>query len=297
MDTKSVKELKELAKKLGIAGFSKLRKDELVKAIKTAEAKAARAAKKAASGKASKKKVPSSKTAGKKQTGKTVAKKVAKKKSGKKATAKPQPESIARAGAEQGEEELIESAKYFTTPAGAGAIHGQYPPDLGEDIESLPALKEPRLTLLSQKPGVLLARWELEHGRSRSGGLLLRLGLLADKQFHVKQEVPVASDAGSHYFHVDPTWPPHAIYLQLGSYNASGEFGIALRRGIVRLPRLFAASSLNVNWALTADEFEYVVKQSGSLGSFVTSGVSGAPSSHVLASSGDMSSSHLVRKP
>lgn len=296
MDTKSVKELKELAKKLGIAGFSKFRKDELLEAIKSAKAKAARVAKKAASGKASKKKVSSKKAAGKKQAGKTAAKKAAKKKTGKKAAAKPRPESIARVGLEQGEEELIESAKYFTTPAGAGAIHGSYPPDLGEDIENLPVLKEPRLTFLSQKPGVLLARWQLDHGHSQSGALLLRLGVLADKQFHIKQEVPVTSDAGSHYFHVDPTWPPHAIYLQLGSYNASGEFRIALRRGIVRLPRLFAASSLNVNWALTADEFEYVVKQSGPLGSFVTSGVPGAPSSYVLASSGAMSSSHLVRK-
>ncbi|MCG6975534.1 MAG: Rho termination factor N-terminal domain-containing protein [Acidiferrobacterales bacterium] len=300
MNTKTVKELKEIAKGLGIAGYSKLLKEELLKAISAATKKAAKSNKKAASKKASKETTTPAKTAKKK-----TAKKAAKKKTVKKAgatsskqvsTSKPEAEIVARGVAEQNEEERIESAKFVTTAPGTEALRGQYPPDLGEDIENLPSLPEPRLTFLQQKPGVLLARWHLAPGHSQQAALMLRIGVLADQQFYIKQEVSVNSDDGSHYFHVDPGWPAGSVYLQLGHFNASGEFVVAIRRGTVRLPRLFAHSSLGVNWALGTADFQQEVQQSGPLGRVPQPGVLGGPSSADLARAGALSSSGMPRK-
>jgi hypothetical protein len=296
METKTVKELRELARKLDVTGYSKLRKEELLTAIKKAaktKPAAKAAAKKKAPAKSAKKAAASSKAAKKK-----VVKKKAAAKMGKTAApAEPAAEPVTRPALEATEEERIESAKFVTTVAGTAAYHSQFPPDLGEDIDTLPDLGEPRLTLLLQKPGVLMASWHLEPGRiQRDRDLRLRLGVLADQKYHVKQEVPITDDRGNYYFHVDPEWPPSAIYLQLGHYGSNGRFIIAIRRGIVRLPRLFALSSLGINWALDEAEFERAVKESGPLGRLPYRAVHGAPSSLEWITSGAPSSHSLVRK-
>lgn len=295
MNTKTVKELKEIARSLGITGYSGLRKEELLKAISASKAKPAKAKTKVAA-----KKVAKPVEAAKKKTAKKVAQKTAKKppaaKSGSVVAPKPKAEIVARDLTEQNEEERIESAKFITVAPGTAAIRGQYLPDLGEDIDNLPALPGPRLSFLSQKPGVLLARWHLEPGQSQQAALMLRLGVLADQQFYIKQEVSVDSDNGSHYFHVDPSWPADSIYLQLGYFNTSGEFVVALRRGTVRLPRLFSPTSLGVNWALGVEDFTREVQQSGPLGQVSRPGVTGGPSSYDLARAGALSSSGMLRK-
>jgi hypothetical protein len=247
MEKLSVKALRELARELGLTGYSKLRKEELLAHLKKAKAKKKPAAK-----------VASDKTA---------------------ETAKPV--SLTTGG--ETEEERIESAKYFFPQT-----HEQYPQDLGEDIDHLPSLAEPRLTLLLQKPGVLQASWSLVPGhRARQPGLQLRLGLMANRRFQVLQEVDVTSDIGTYYFHVDSSWPPGGIFLQLGFVDGGGRFVIAIPRGIVRLPRLLALTSLGVNWALEEDEFERAVAQSGALTR--TSGQPlGAPSSQEWITSGAM---------
>ena len=253
MEDKSVKELREMARDLGITGYSRLRKDELISAIK-----AAQKPKRAAAGR---------KKASKAGSGRA--------KPGKQAT--PRKPEVAPVAAN--EEERIENAKYVTGPISA-ARQSPYPPDLGEDIDHLPSLSEPRLTLLMQKPGVLLASWYLEAGHcARQPGLRLRLGVLANKHFNVAQEVEVDHDQGSFYFHVDPSWPLTEIFLQLGAYEPGGHFGIAIRRGIVRLPRLLSLTALGINWALNESEFESVVAQSGPLGRVPRRTVATAPSS------------------
>ncbi|KPK10368.1 MAG: hypothetical protein AMJ68_09430 [Acidithiobacillales bacterium SG8_45] len=290
MNTKTVKELKEIARSLGITGYSGLRKEELLKAISASKARPTKA----------KKKVAAKKVAKPVKAAKRVAKKTAKKpaaaKPGSVAAPKPKAEIVARDLTEENEEERIESAKFITVPPGTAALRGQYPPDLGEDIDNLPALPGPRLSFLSQKPGVLLARWHLEPGQSQQAALMLRLGVLADQQFYIKQEVSVDSDNGSHYFHVDPSWPADSIYLQLGYFNTSGEFVVALRRGTVRLPKLFSPTSLGVNWALGVEDFKREVQQSGPLGQVSRPGVMGGPSSYDLARAGALSSSGMLRK-
>jgi len=262
MEDKSVKVLREMARELGITGYSKLRKDELISELKAAQkSRRADAGRKSGS-----------------ETGSRKVKKAAATKSTKPAKAtKPVPTVASHTA--QNEEQRIENAKFVTGPVGA-TQQTQYPPDLGEDIENLPALSEPRLTLLMQKPGVLLASWFLSAGQSaRQPDLRLRLGVLADKRFNVSQEVEVKQDRGNYYFHVDPSWPPYEIYLQVGYYEASGRFAIAIHRGIVRLPRLLAMTALGVNWGLDEAEFEQVVNRSGPLGHVPHRAIVTAPSS------------------
>lgn len=270
MEDKSVKDLREMARDLGISGYSKLRKDELISAIKAAQTPKRAAGSKAGSKAKTATPTKSTKSA---KTSKQVAR-------ADKPTATGASTPIPETGSVNGnEEQRIENAKYVTGTVGA-TRRTQYPPDLGEDIDHLPSLSEPRLTLLMQKPGVLLASWMLEPGHcARQPGLRLRLGVLADQQFKVSQEVEIDHDQGSYYFHVDPSWPLTEIYLQLGSYEAGGRFAIAIRRGIVRLPRLLALTALGVNWALEETEFESVVAQSGPLGRAPRRTVAAAPSS------------------
>ncbi len=284
MDTNTVKELREIARDLGITGFSKMRKEELLAAIKKAKPK-----KKAATKSPKTKKAAKVKKAKKKITKGKVRKTVM--------SAEPVAKTVKREPTEETDEERIESAKFITTIAGTAAYHSQYPPDLGEDIDTLPPLPEPRLTFLMQKPGVVATNWHLESGRTQQDkDLRLRLGVLADQQFHIEQEVQVNTDRGSHYFHIDPSWPPAVIYLQLGHYDQNGRFVIAIRRGTVRLPRLFIQSSLGVNWALEQEEFEREVITSGPLGSWPQHAIPGAPSSHEWITSGAITSSGLIRK-
>lgn len=256
MEDKSVKALREMARELGITGYSKLRKDELIAELKAAKKpqKPGRAAAKSGNGKV-KKTAPAKTTK----------------------AAKPAPAIVSHPT--QNEEQRIENAKFVTSPVGA-TQKTHYPADLGEDIDNLPALSEPRLTLLMQKPGVLLASWFLSAGQSaRQPDLRLRLGVLADKRFNVSQEAEVKQDRGNYYFHVDPSWPPYEIYLQLGYYEASGRFAIAIHRGIVRLPRLLSMTALGVNWGLDEAEFEQVVNRSGPLGHVPHRAIVTAPSS------------------
>jgi len=261
MEDKSVKALRELARELGITGYSKLRKDELITMLKAAKKSTGAAIKSL-----------SKTTAGK-------VKKAARAKSATKASPSSKAATTVAGSPMQNEEQRIENAKYVVGPVGASS-QTQYPPDLGEDIDNLPVLSEPRLTLLMQKPGVLLASWHLSTGHgARQPGLRLRLGVLADKRFNVSQEVDVTQDRGHYYFHVDPSWPPYEIYLQLGYYEAGGRFAIAIHRGIVRLPRLLAMSALGVNWSLDEAEFEQVVTRSGPLGRVPHRAIVNAPSS------------------
>lgn len=265
MEKLSVKALRELARELGLTGYSKLRKEELLARLKKTRA--------------------NNKSAAKTATGKSAKPAKGGKAAGKKAdrTAEADKPTRLTAGGET-EEQRIESSKYFFSQT-----HNQYPLDLGEDIDHLPALAEPRLALLSQKPGVVQASWYLQPDlRTRQPGLRLRLGLMANRRFQVLQEVDVTTDHGTYYFHVDPAWPHDAIFLQLGFVDAGGRFVIAIPRGIVRLPHLLALTSLGVNWALEEEEFDRAVAQSGALARTPSGRPLGAPSSREWITSGGM---------
>jgi hypothetical protein len=272
MNSKTVAELREIAKKLGITGYSKLRKDELLEAIAAATG-------------ASKAKAPTPKPAAKKAAAKPGAA------AAKQKAARAKPETAPAIGVVD-EEQRIEGSKYAIAPHGEPVRGRAYVADIDENIDDLGALAhEPRLTLLPQKPGVLHAYWRLSPGHAtRQPGLCLRLGLVHDRDFYVQAEVPVRSDSGSWYFRVDDSWHPEAVYLQIGYYGPDGKFVLAIDRGIVRLPRLFARTRYGVNWALTQEEFEGIRGEAGPLGTQVPAGWPQGPSSYELVSSHLMSS-------
>lgn len=251
MNEMTVKELRERARELGIPGFSKLRKAELLAAISEMESEPTSAA----------------------------------------------PETEAPVAVETGAivdvEQHIEETKYHT-----GAPATRFAPDLGEDIDTLPPLRgEPRIVLLAQKPGVLHVYWYLSPGhRENQPDLRLRLGLTYGRDFHVKEEVAIPSDRGSWYFHVDQSWHPATIYVQLGHYDEAGKFIIAIRRGIVRLPRLLDYTGLGVNWALNAEEFERTRTTSGLPGAQAPGGWPQGPSSYEIVSSHIVSSESSMRR-
>jgi hypothetical protein len=251
MKEMTVKELRERARELGIVGFSKLRKEELLAAITEIESEST--------------------------------------------TAAPETEApvATEASAIADVEQHIEETKYHT-----GAPATSYAPDLGEDIDSLPPLRgEPRIVLLAQKPGVLHAYWYVSPGhRANQPDLRLRLGLMYDRDFHVKEEIAIPSDQGTWYFHVDQSWHPATIYVQLGHYDEQGKFIIAIRRGIVRLPRVLDYTGLGVNWALNPEEFERARSTSGMLGSHAPGRWPQGPSSYELVSSHIVSSESSMRR-
>ncbi len=204
-----------------------------------------------------------------------------------------QPQAPEPARTANDREQHIEQMKYAT-----GVAEHAYAPDLGEDINTLPPLRgEPRIVLLAQKPGVLHVYWHLAPGQlANRPGMRLRLGLVHDQQFHVREEVPLSSERGSWYFHVDESWHPATIYVQLGTYDANGQFVIAIRRGIVRLPRLLELSTLGINWALTAEEFERRRATAGAPGALAAGRWPQGPSSYEFISSHVVSSSASARR-
>lgn len=274
MKNKTVAELRELAKKLGIAGYSKLRKEELLTAIAAARRPAAP------------KKPPGTTAPARKPATKTAAG------AARPGAEKARPATVPAIPGVADEEQRIEGSKFAVAPLGEAAAARAYAEDVDENIEDLGTLAHaPRLSLLAQKPGVLYAYWRLPHGQfARQPGLRLRLGLVHDRAFHPQAEVALNGDQGGWYFHVNEDWHPEAVYLQLGYYDDSGAFIVAIDRGIVRLPRLFAASRYGVNWAVTSGEFSGIREDSGALGNQVPGGWPQGPSSYEHVSSHLMSS-------
>lgn len=151
-------------------------------------------------------------------------------------------------------EEWVEDAKYALRPNGK---HAPLPgPDLGEDIDRLPALAEPTVCLLSQKPGVLHAYWLLPAGDApeRRKDYKLRLTRSGLETLHVYEEVPVQAERGSWYFHVPENVGGHEMAVQLGYYQ-DGKFVSAQGRSTARLPSLHASARTDHRWWVSEADF------------------------------------------
>ena len=257
MQSKTVQELRALAQSMGIEGYSRMRKDELLSALKKAERSAQR--KKATQSKATPSKGKQAEPV--KTKGAAARKKPAAEEE------IPPAEHIERRDEHfASEEEQVEDAKFMTAPPGMQAPATAFTGDLGEDLDALPPVHGPKLTLLAQKPGVLHAYWSLEPGRTaRQPGLLLRLSYVTEQTAAIIEEAPLPSDYGHWYFHVDPAMPGTEVYLQLGHYAEDGEFITAIRHGAVRLPRLGASSYTDRNWWVSDEDFRRMYLRSGGL--------------------------------
>lgn len=255
MTEKTVKELRDRARELGIKGYSKLTKQELIARLETPGAAAKPAKAVAAQSPAVERRARPRKPAPEKATVPMA--------SATAVTPVASPrwwEPAAAAPSTDGTEQRIESTKYSTV---APAFSQPQPPisDLGEDIDRLPTLRHSRLTLLAQKPGVLHAYWALAEGEAIAAPLQLRLCQTSDAALAVWQEAAVAN-RGHWYFHIPETADPEQLLVQLGYYR-DGEFISAARRAVARLPSLYASARTDRWWFISEHDFRQLYLRTG----------------------------------
>lgn len=265
MTTKTLKQLRELAKKAGVKGYSKLAKPDLEKKLSRQAASSAKAASTPPAAKsnpkaATKPPAPRKKTApGAASTPRATM-----------ATRAPTPvdpnhvwwQPPAPATGDNGTEQRIESAKYGS---GSSSDATAPPPpltDLGEDIDRLPNLHRSTLVLLPQKPGVLHAYWSLPPGATREPSLQLRLCRAANGELDVQHEATVSAARGHFYFSVPDDFASHEAVVQLGYYRGK-KFVSAIDRGVARIPSLYASARTDRWWWISEADFRRMYLSSG----------------------------------
>jgi len=307
MPTKNLKELRALARSRGLRGYSKLSRRELEKLLSSGDGQKPAAVEK--TGKAA----PAAPTARVKSKSATPRAKSAPVRT---KTARPiaavtrpatQPapapaltpkwEWAGDVQRQSVDEEQIENAKYAVVPPGT-AVPRAEAADLNEDIDNLPPVTEATLCLLPQKPGVLHGYWVMPPDSvPRSQSFKLRLGRIARDVFEIIDEIALPRDRGHWYFRVDESADMGEVYLQLGYYEPGGRFVTATRRGIARIPSLYASRRTDRLWWVSEEQFRAMYRRAGGhvrgprLGWAASiSSLGGAPSSDRLAWPGGVSS-------
>ncbi|MBI3570627.1 MAG: hypothetical protein HY082_05935 [Gammaproteobacteria bacterium] len=306
MPTKNLKELHTLARTRGLRGYSKLSRSELEKLLSRHGRRKPVVAGK--TGKTAPKK-PAVR-ARSRSTTPTTAARTKKKRPGARPAARVAPpaapplapkwEWATDTQHQSTDEERVESAKYAIVPPGT-AVPRDETVDLNEDIDNLPPINEPMLCLLPQKPGVLHGYWVMPSGTiTYSRALKLRLGRIARDSYEIIDEITLPHERGHWYFHVDGAADIGAVYLQLGYYEPGGSFVSATRRGIARIPSLYASKRTDRLWWVSEEQFRAMYRRAGgyehgprlgwaaSIGS--PGGAPGAPPSGRLAWRGNISS-------
>jgi hypothetical protein len=253
MKARTIEELRALAKKLGLSGYSKLRKADLLQRIAAGE----RALKAAAKRRAASRTARASRT----QKSKPPVKNAGKISSD--SVPDRSPRDTPAASAVTDAEQAVESAKFVFAPPDQGVPEPAYAVDLGEDIDTLPALREPLLCLLPQKPGVLHAYWMLPPGMASAQALRLRLVQAAGNGLAILEEQVLSAERGHWYFHVNEDAQNGAVYLQLGRYLPDGQFAIAFERGMARIPNLYASTRTDRQWWVGDAQFRDMYRRAG----------------------------------
>lgn len=263
LEKRTIEELRALAKKRGLSGYSKLGKAELVRRLRAED----RAKKATATGK-------------KKPGGATVPKpkaqpkaKVAHERGGvtppatrRGATARPPSaasslESAERRSLDSGEVQ-VEEAKFTLSPRGT-SLPPHLVPDLSEDIDPLPAITRAHLRLLPQKPGILYSYWILPSDMlSRRPPLMLRLCHVTEAGVEVIEEFRLQSERGHWYFHLPAGASETEFCVQVGQYR-NGDFVSALPRGSARMPTLYASRRTAGAWWVSAEQFRAMYLRAG----------------------------------
>ncbi len=266
---KTLQELRAIARRQGRHGYSRLRKDELVRLLmrmppgrampEPVKKKKSGPKKKKAGPKRSAKRSPSA--AGARNRGKshTAPRKRAA------ATARPRAAaSTVRKPAIQTGPGRPDQRQPVVMPSGLDLPVPFVTADLKEDIESLPPLPDALLGLLPQKPGILHGYWALEPGTLRHRpDLRIRLCRIRDRVLDVLDEIPLPSDSGRWYFHVGDLASETPLYAQLGYYDANGAFITAIDRGIARLPSSHASTHTDGDWWISDAEFGRMYVRAG----------------------------------
>lgn len=272
MPTKTLKELRTLARAKGLRGYSQLSRRELEKFLSLNHGKNAAAPKKAKTAAPKKAASPIRREPVKSATkspriraGKKIAAAPALPVTRDVAAPTPAPkwEWVTDIQRQSTDEEQVESAKYATVLPG-GAVPRAEAPDLSEDIDNLPPVTEPTLCLLPQKPGVLHGYWIIPpNSVPYPQSLKLRLGHIAGDTFEIIDEILLPQERGRWYFHVDEAADNGAVYLQLGYYDPGGRFVTAIRRGIARIPSLYASDRTDRLWWVSEEQFRSMYQRAG----------------------------------
>jgi hypothetical protein len=266
LESKSLEELRAQARALGLRGYSKLRKQELIELLRAkpagdlakspGEHKRARAVSVAKPGKpraAKKAPVAAPRT--------PVA--------GAPAQRPPEPPASleTRPAQPSSEEERIEISKFAVSPAGTSLSPRALTDTLHENIEQLPALPTSVLCLLPQKPGVLYAYWVLAASPPAPlAHLKLRLcRRRSEGTIEILEEVALPAATAGWYFHVPDDAVPGEFLVHLGHYRADGEFVTAIERGIARIPSLYASAQTDRRWWISDAEFRALYRRAGGI--------------------------------
>jgi hypothetical protein len=309
MPTKNLKELRALARSRGLRGYSKLSRRELEKLLSSGDGQKPMVAEK--SGKTAPA-TPAAKVKSKSASLRAKSAPVRTKNAQPAAAVAPRMTRPAPAPAlkpkwewagdvqrQSVDEEQIESAKYAVVPPGT-AVPRAEAADLNEDIDNLPPVAEAALCLLPQKPGVLHGYWVMPpDSAARAQSFKLRLGHIVRDVFEIIDEIALPRERGHWYFHVDESAAMGEVYLQLGYYEPDGRFVTATRRGIARIPSLYASNRTDRLWWVSEEQFRAMYRRAGGyvrgprLGWAASIGSpGGAPSSDRLAWPGGVISSH-----
>ncbi|MHB8348431.1 MAG: hypothetical protein ACYDHM_14965 [Acidiferrobacterales bacterium] len=259
---KTLQQLRAIARRQGHSGYSRLRKDELVRLL------ARKPPGRAKPEPVRKKKTGTKGTARRSQTGAAArgrGKTVTAPRKRTAATARPRAAAgtIRKPAGRTGPRRSVRTGP-VVLPAGLVLPVPFVAADLGEDIESLPPLPDALLGLLPQKPGILHGYWALEPGTlRRRPDLRIRLCRIRERVLDVLDEIPLLSDSGRWYFHVGDLVAETQLYAQLGYYGADGIFITAIDRGIARLPSSHASTHTDGNWWISEAEFGRMYVRTG----------------------------------
>lgn len=257
MPSLTLEELRARARALGLKGWSRLNKNELLRLLAKQKPQRGKTAKPAHRG--HKAAMPE---AGKE---KRLAKKPPAVRRAAASGAHPEPAAhlLPQAAHISTDEERVETAKYALAPLGT-VLSARRLADLQEDIDRLPAARAPRLTLLPQKPGVLHAYWALAPEQAaRLGQLQLRLCRLVDEALEVIEEIPLPAGRGQWYFNVPEDAEPGAYCVHLGHYDAAGNFVSAIEHAIARIPTLYASGANDRRWRVSEAQFRAMYLRAG----------------------------------
>ncbi len=249
MTAMTLKALRALAKRLGLKGYSKLRKQELEALIERAQRRSGAPAETAAAAGAPAPAVTAAATGPRGKKSALVRAHTQTRTAPAAGTAKDTP----RAGADRHHASAAPPAAQPPAAAAPASFTPLAP--LAEDIDSLFDVEgEPRLVLMPQKPGTLHAYWRLS-GPVWRPDLELRLLYARGGGFEQLEEIALPGPSGNWYFHVGAKDEPGLYYAQIGYYTTQGEFTSAFVRATARLPAFVLRAQTERAWWMNEARF------------------------------------------
>ncbi len=234
---KTVQELRDLAKSLGLTKYSKLTKAQLLRLIAAAPPPAAtRAAAK----------TPKKQKAARGGTG-------TKTRSPGTAPEAHKPRALGRQAP-------------AVTIGGITATTGEHDMPAHAKTPPLPVRAAPMLTLRGQQPGVLHAAWSIDPARSMPLPYLrLRILTAGADSSTLLDEIPLPDLQGSRYFHLATQSGDTPLRAEIGYHSSDGRFIVMQSHTDIRLPSRQAAGHGDPQWWISEADFRELYVRSGGL--------------------------------